>query len=99
MRGVPVGALLGDEDFFYSRGVERVGSQAVDGFGGEGYGAALAQETGGTGDVGRIGGFEALGGHSSYLTCGLWWFLPGLRRETWGTQVPIGRVLHGVADV
>ena len=54
--GVPVGAVFGEEDFGDCVGVERVGSEAVDGFGGEGYGAAVAEDLGGAGDVLRAGG-------------------------------------------
>ena len=62
--GVPGGALLGFEDFGDTAcGVEGVGAEAVDGFGGERDGVAGAEEVGGAGDVERVVGVEALSGH------------------------------------
>ena len=58
--GIPVGPFFGSEDASYSIGVEGVGSEAVDGFGGEGYGASVAKNCGGVGDAFLCCG-EALG--------------------------------------
>ncbi len=41
---VPGGALLGGEDFGYCDGRQSVSAETVDGFGGEGYRAAVAED-------------------------------------------------------
>ena len=66
--GVPGWALLGGEDACDGFWRERVGSEAVDGFGGKGDEAAFAEESGGAGDVGGEGGVEMEGlGHVAVL--------------------------------
>ncbi len=50
--GVPGGAPFGGEDFCYGLLREGVSAEAVDGFGGEGYEVAVAEEVGGEGQVG-----------------------------------------------
>ena len=56
--GVPMGALLGEEDFFDCGGRESIGAETVDGLGGEGYGAAFAQDLRGAGYVGGAVGVQ-----------------------------------------
>ena len=63
--GIPGGALLGSEDFGDGFGRESVGAEAVDGFCGEGYGAAFAEDASGLGDIGRGVEMEG-GGHFGY---------------------------------
>ena len=50
---VPVRTLLGGEDLLDRRGVECVGAESVDGFGGKGHQAAGAQDFGGL-EQGRV---------------------------------------------
>ncbi len=58
MRGSQWGRCLAAKIFSTASGREGVGAEAVDGFGGEGDGAAGAQDVGGAGDVGGVGGVE-----------------------------------------
>jgi len=55
--GTGGGPAFDGEDAGYGFGVEGVGSQTVDGFGGEGNEAAGAEELGGAVDFGGTGGW------------------------------------------
>jgi len=59
--GIPRRTLLGCEDFSDSGGRESVRAKAVDGFGGESYGAPGAEDFSGSGDVGGVVGVEMEG--------------------------------------
>jgi len=61
---VPGGALLGYEDAGDSVWIQRIGSEAVDGLGGEGDEATGSEEFGGAGDIIGIGGVEVKCLHS-----------------------------------
>jgi len=61
--GVPGGALLGGEDRGYGVLIQCVGSEAIDGFSGEGDEATVAEEVCGVGDVIGLGGVEVKGFH------------------------------------
>ena len=64
---VPGGALFGFEDFGDGFRRKRIGAEAVDGLGGEGYGAARTEDVGGALDVGGVVGVEMEGWwHSGY---------------------------------
>jgi hypothetical protein len=88
--GVPGRALLGGEDGGDSGGVEGVGSEAVDGFGGEGDEVALAEEVGGALDVGGLGGVEMEGwGHAVVMVSpgSRCWVLRSLERRVMEIRV------------
>jgi hypothetical protein len=57
--GVPGGAGFGGEDPPYCIGREGVCAEAVDGFGGEGYGSIGAEDLGGALDGGMVEKFAA----------------------------------------
>ena len=63
--GIPVRTLFRGEDLLDGLGVEGIRAEAVDGFGGEGYCAAFAEDAGSLRDAG--GGVEMEGGgHFGY---------------------------------